>query len=227
MKTLAIIPARGNSKGIKRKNMTVVGGQPLIYWAITEAQKSRQIDDVVVSSESPEILYYAESIGARCIARPKEFSKDDVHASVPCLHVLTALYKEEFEAVIMLLPTSPLRRVKHIDESLKLFQKSGGRAVVSVTPTASLHSHRYLEPESVLRLPFDVPDLNAQRQDVKTLYRVNGSIFINTQDNLAKFRSFHLPTSVGYVMPQECSIDVNTMDDMFLVNKLLKVRDDV
>ena len=118
-RVLAIIPARGGSKGVSRKNIMVVAGKPLIAWTIEEAIKSRFIDRVVVSSDDSEIIEISRELGANVpFVRPREMAEDDTPMITPVVHLLNKL-PDNYDYSVLLQPTSPLRTVQDIDECIK------------------------------------------------------------------------------------------------------------
>ncbi len=121
-KTLAIIPARGGSKGIPKKNIKYLNGKPLIYWTISAALKSKLIDKVVVSSDSRSILKLSKKFGAETLSRPKKISGDKATTESAVKHCID-YYKNKYETLILLAPTSPLKTSKDIDNALKLFKR--------------------------------------------------------------------------------------------------------
>ncbi len=125
MKVLAVIPARGGSKGIPLKNIVPLAGKPLLSWTIEAALASRSIGLTVVSTEHPEIADYARKMGVTLINRPKEISQDDTPTAPVIFHAWEEAWRRGFEAdvVVTLQPTSPLRRTEHIDEAVELFSR--------------------------------------------------------------------------------------------------------
>ncbi|MBK1972861.1 acylneuraminate cytidylyltransferase family protein, partial [Campylobacter sp. TTU-622] len=129
-KTLALIPARAGSKGIKNKNLALLANKPLVYHTIKAAKEATCIDKIVLSSDGDEILTYARSQGIDIIKRPKELALDDTTSDKVILHALE-IYKT-YENIILLQPTSPFRTSKHIDESFYHFMQKNANALISV-----------------------------------------------------------------------------------------------
>lgn len=123
-KTLAIILARGGSKGIKNKNIIKINNKPLVYWSIKSCLASKLIDSVWVSSDSKKILKIAEKYGAKTIMRPERFSKDESSSETAWLHAVKFLQnKISFKTIVGIQPTSPIRPSKFLDEALKKYKK--------------------------------------------------------------------------------------------------------
>ena len=129
-KVLCVIPARGGSKGIPRKNIRIVGGKPLITFTVEVALKSNYIDKVVVSSEDKEILSIAGRIDATPLTRPAELSRDNTPGVEAVLHAIDQF--PGYDYVVLLQPTSPLRLVEDIDNSLALCNDNNFPCSVSV-----------------------------------------------------------------------------------------------
>ena len=123
-KVVAIILARGGSKGIPRKNVLNFVGHPLVAWSVMQAKKTKEIDEVYVSSDSDEILEIAQSYGAKVIKRPDEYAGDTAKSEEAILHALKVLGSDQ-EIIIMLEPTAPLRKPNDLGNAVKLFRKKG------------------------------------------------------------------------------------------------------
>jgi CMP-N,N'-diacetyllegionaminic acid synthase len=221
---VCVVPARGGSKGIPGKNLIDLGGKSLLAWTVEAAFASAVVDRVIVSTDSEEIAEAARAAGAEVpFVRPAELARDEVHAVHVVFHVLEwLLAKENFvpEGVMMLLPTSPLRRAEDIRGAVDLFERSGAPAVVSVVDLGKYMTNlRFLRGE---RLEMVVPEenRNAQRQGLDKLYSVNGSIFLARPAALRAAGTFHVDGALGYVMDAINSIDINAPDDLALARRL-------
>ena len=121
---IAIILARGGSKGIKMKNLTKVNGKPLIYWSIKSCLNTKKIHSTWVSSDNLRILKYSKKIGAKTILRPKKYAKDNTSSEKSWLHAVNFLKdKINFENIVGLQPTSPKRDFDDLDNAIKMFKK--------------------------------------------------------------------------------------------------------
>ena len=226
MKTLAIVPARGGSKGIIRKNLQLLAGKPLLAWTMEAIIDSALVDRVVVSTDDPEIAQAARFWGAETpFMRPTELAADHIHSVQVVLHALNWLERRENyrpDAAMMLLPTSPFRKATHIDGALTLFQEENPEAVISVCElTKPLHGIRKLRDGRLA--PIDHYDnLNLQRQDVETLYAVNGSIYISRPETLEHYQTFHSSGAIPYFMPGINSLDINSSEDMFIAEAVAR-----
>jgi len=221
---LAIIPARGGSKGIPRKNIRLLAGKPLIAYSIETALKSRYIDRIIVSTEDEEIAKIAKIYGAEVIKRPKELARDETPTIDAVKHVLEFLKKKENyipDIIILLQPTSPLRSVEDIDNAVELFLNNDCEGIISLCEAKSPPywsfriRKRYIEP--ILGWDF----LHKRRQDVPKSYAPNGAIYITTVKNLYRYNGFLSKKTMAYIMPFERSIDIDEEIDFKFAEFLL------
>jgi CMP-N-acetylneuraminic acid synthetase len=228
---LCVIPARGGSKGIPRKNLQPFLGAPLVSWTIRAALDSGRLARVVVSTDSEEIASVAREAGAEVPGlRPAELAEDHVHAFHVVEQVLAELAARDGfvpEAVMMLLPTSPLRTADDIRGAIDLFEQEAATAVISVVDLGKYMTNlRYLRGNRLVRVAPD-EDPNAQRQGLEPLYGVNGSIFLARTAELGAAGTFHLDGALGYVMPPDRSVDVNSPEDLNLALHMARAGDGV
>lgn len=219
MKYLAVIPARGGSKGIKHKNRKLLNGKPLIQYTIDAVQQS-VINDLVVSTDDINIANIAEKLGVNVVMRPKELAQDDT----PTLPVLQhALNKSgaKYDAVITLQPTSPLRTVNHINEAIQLFESNkGADSLVSVVKVP--HN---MVPESIMAIENGelvnyIESTPLRRQDKPIYYARNGAaIYITTVKQLA--HSVFGGKIIPYEMSKNDSFDIDDSEDWNLVKTLI------
>lgn len=220
-RVLAIIPARGGSKRLPRKNILELAGKPLIQWTIEAARSCSYIDSVVVSSDSPEILEHASNNGCVPLPRPIPLSMDCSSSVDVALHILET-YKG-FGVIIWLQPTSPLRTDKHIDQALELLEKNNYESVVSVCETE--HSPLWsnmLNKDNSMKNFLQGLSANVRSQDLPNYYRLNGAIYINTNDNLKKYKSFLNEKTYAYIMESLYSVDIDSKVDFLLAEVLLR-----
>lgn len=223
---VCIIPARGGSKGIPGKNLTPLNGRPLLAWTIGAALASKSVSRVIVSTDSEAIAATALECGAEVpFMRPAHLAGDDVHAVHVVLHALDWLEQQGQKptGVMMLLPTSPLRLATDIQAAVELFERKQAPAVISVIDLGKYMTNlRYLEGDALERVaPEENP--NAQRQGLRKLYSVNGSIFLAQPDRLRQAGTFHIDGALGSVMDAINSIDINAPEDLSLAKQLSEV----
>lgn len=221
-KYLAIIPARGGSKRLPRKNVLSLAGKPLIAWSIEAALASRAIDKVVVSSDDDEILSVAADYPVDLIKR-HDYLATDTATSFDAIKHAIGLYPD-YEYTVLLQPTSPLRSATHIDEAIKLLEDKQADAVISVCETEHNPLWSNTLPEDANMGAFLRDEvLNMRSQDLPAYYRLNGAIYICKTAELLKKNKFFLKENIyAYVMDQKSSVDIDTMMDFrwaeFLLN---------
>lgn len=224
-KLLAIIPARGGSKGIKNKNIIELCGKPLISYSITEALKSKYIDKVVVSTDSKDIADVSKQYGAEVpFIRPGELATDQAKSIDAIIHGIDELKRrgEEYDYVILLQPTQPLRKAKHIDESIELMIESEEESLVSVRKVID-HPLLIREIDKNGKAVNLIDEVSTQRrQDFKAYYKVNGSIYINLISTLNNDTSLN-DNRLCYIMDERYDIDIDEYFDLKIAELKMKV----
>ena len=219
---LGIIPARGGSKGIPRKNLVDLGGKPLIAWTIEAATASQTLDRLILSSEDDEIIATALEFGCEVpFVRPASLAQDETAGAEPVIHALDAL-EATYSHVVLLQPTSPFRSVEDIDSCVKDCIESGAPACVSVTEA---HAHPYLTyglDEGRVLHPLVQPRLVTRRQDLPPAYVLNGAVYVARAQWFRDTRTFLTEATLGHVMPAERSVDVDTQFDLRVARALLR-----
>jgi len=220
---IAIIPARGGSKGVPHKNIKKLGEKPLIAYSIVESLKSEYLDYVFVSTEDSEIANISKKYGAQVINRPPALAEDTSKTVDVVLHAIEYLVQEGIhpQIVILLQPTSPLRNVDDIDTAIKLFLENECDSVISVCePDHSpfwcfRFDGRYLQPL------FGQEYKNMRRQDLPKVMMPNGAIYISSPESIARFGGFHSDHMIPYCMPPERSIDIDTALDFTIAEVII------
>lgn len=221
-KILAIIPARGGSKGVPRKNIRDLAGKPLIAWTIEEAKKSRYIDRLILSSEDDEIIEVAKQYGCEVpFKRPLELAQDDTPGIEPVLHAIEQCPGHDY--VVLLQPTSPLRTAEDIDGCIEKLLNSDADFCVSVTePEKSPYWMYTLEEERMAPL-LSQEELVTRRQDLPKVYALNGAVYVGNIMEIKETKNFLTKSTLGYVMSKENSIDIDTEIDFKLCNLITSV----
>lgn len=222
-KILAIIPARGGSKGVPRKNIKILAGKPLIAWTIEEAGKSQFIDNCIVSTEDEEVKTVAEEWGGNVpFMRPPELAKDDTPGVEPVFHAIKMMLGYDY--VVLLQATSPLRTVEDIDGAIAYCLDNGSESCVSVTEAEyspywmyRMNERKQLQP--ILKIE---KEKSYQRQKLPKVYRLNGAVYVANIDFLTKAQGFIGKDSLGYVMPQKRSYDIDSGLDFKVVEGMMK-----
>jgi len=219
---VAIIPARGGSKGIPRKNIKPLGGKPLIAWTIEEAKKSRFLDRVIVSTEDNEIAKISRDYGADVIRRPIKLAKDDTPTEPVIEHVINNLKKYEGynpKIIVLLQPTSPLRKSKHIDKAFEFFMEGKYDSLLSVCPFSGFIWRKKNDTSVSVNYNYKK---RPRRQDKPLEYKENGAIYITRYKIFMEMHN-RLGGKIGlYIMPEENSIEIDTEFDFWLCEQIIK-----
>jgi CMP-N-acetylneuraminic acid synthetase len=229
-KILTIIPARGGSKGIPRKNITEVGGHPLIYYTIKSALQVSELEDIVVSTEDSEIASISQKIGAQVpFMRPKSLATDEAQSAPVVIHALKKMEEineTQYDAVLMLQPTSPLRTSKNIRDALKLFYSQKCNSVVSLVSVGGVHPFRMkrlVGKQLVNYIDQGFWDMRP-RQELPPVYIRNGSIYLINRDALIKGEQLISDKCLGMLMSDEESINIDSPIDLKLAKLILQER---
>lgn len=217
-KVLGLIPARGGSKGVPRKNVRIAAGKPLIAWTIEAARNSRYLDRVVLSSDDPEIISVAESYGCEApFVRPATLAEDGTPAMDVILNALEQLPGYDYLALLQ--PTSPLRTAEDIDAAIEQCVRQGVPVVVSVTE-AEQNPAWMFRLDGAARLEPVVPShmQTPRRQDLPPVYVLNGAVYVANVQWLVSNRTFLSEETRGYVMPASRSLDIDTERDLVIFN---------
>ena len=215
---LAIIPARDQSKRLIRKNERDLCGKPLLEWSVDAAKKSKYIDMTVVSTDDDDIFEITKNFGVDVLRRPVELASDTASSFDVVKHAL-AKY-QDYDYVILLQPTSPLRDEIHIDEAIDFLEQKNADAVISIcemdhSPLWSLKLDKSLSISKTINNDI----FNKRSQDLEKFYRLNGAIYLSKTDKLLKENSFFLKKNIfAYVMEKEASIDIDEKIDFELAS---------
>jgi CMP-N,N'-diacetyllegionaminic acid synthase len=226
---LAIIPARGGSKGIPGKNLKLLADKPLIAWTIETALAATLLDRVIVSTDSAEIMNVAVRYGAEVpFKRPEDLAQDDTPGVAPVLHAARWLeenegYRPDF--IMLLQPTSPLRISDDIDNAIDLAVKRKADAVVSVTP-AEAHPYwmKRIHDDGRMTDFIKLDQPMERRQDLPPLYVLNGALYLARYEILMERETFDTDNTFSFIMPPERSLDIDTPWDLYLADLILKDR---
>lgn len=219
---MAVIPARGGSKGLPRKNLRVVGGRPMLAWSIAAARESKYLDRTILSSDDEEIIRAAKHFGCDVpFVRPADLSRDDTPGVEPILHALRRL--PGYAYVVVLQPTSPLRTGEDIDRALDLCVQTAAPACVSVTKVDQHPEWMYrLEPGGRLQPLLGRWKTVVRRQDLAPVYSLNGAVYVARTDWLLESKTFLVDGTVAYVMPRARSVDIDTESDLQEVEAIMR-----
>lgn len=216
---LAIIPARGGSKGVPRKNIKNLGGKPLISYTIEAALQTQEIDRIIVSTDSKEIADVAIQYGAEVpFIRPYNLATDDAVACDVYLHATEYMRDKEgldIEKFMVLLPTTPFRDSTDIKNSLDLFQRTGADTLVSMKEAdVPISWYFMMNPDGkVYNAGFDSKNCLQNRQNNTKYYIPNGAIYILDYHLLKMERTYYSNNTIAYVMERLKSIDIDNIED--------------
>jgi CMP-N,N'-diacetyllegionaminic acid synthase len=226
MKILAIIPARGGSKGIKNKNIIDLNGQPLIYYTLNEAEKVDDLDRIIVSTESNVVKTVCDKIGNYVPSmRPVEFAQDHSRTIDLVEDIIMRLEKvnnETYDYICLLQPTSPLRIAKDIQECIEIIKEQGNGSVVSLAKIDEPHPYKMkiIEGGEVKPL-IQGANSSIPRQELPEVFELNGAIYLTETIGLMKNRTFFCEPCVPFIMPMERSVNINNQFDLRLAEYLL------
>ena len=221
-KVLALIPARGGSKGLPRKNILPLAGRPLLAWTVQAGLASAYVDRIIVSSEDREIIQTAEAWGAEApFVRPQELAKDETTGMEVFLHALKEA-GDGFDYLVLLQPTSPLRTGRDIDACLEKCEELNVPSCVSVCEARKSPFWMYkIDPRERLQPLINNVEFIPRRQDMPLIYSLNGAVYAARTGWLKKSGNYLAPETVGYVMPPERSVDIDSVLDLKLCEFIL------
>jgi len=225
MTVLGVIPARGGSKGIPNKNLAPLCGRPLLAYTADAAKASTKLTRTIVSTEDERVAACAKSLGLDVLMRPASLAADDTPMLPVLQHAIDAMRAAGFntDIVVLLQPTSPLRRAEHIDAAVDLLERSGAESVVSVVEVP----HQF-NPVSVMHLgdddrlqPYLGSHVITRRQDKPQLYARNGPAVLAVRADAIARGILYGTNCRGLVMAPEESLDVDTPADLGLGEYLI------
>ena len=230
-RAVAIIPARGGSKGLPGKNVRALCGKPLIAWSIEQALACPEIDAVVVSTDSEAIAAVAEAHGARVpFLRPAELATDDATSIAVIRHALDQLegLGESYEYVVLLEPTSPLRDVADIRGSLALLSThASAQSVVGVAAVEAAHPAFLFQVADggLLRPSSSVAPTGVRRQDLReTYYYLEGSVYASDIGALREHESFYHAATAPWVVQRYKALEVDELSDFITAEALMRAK---
>lgn len=225
---LAIIPARGGSKGLPGKNIRLLSGKPLIAYTIEAALKAKEITRVICSTDSPEIADVAVKFGAEVpFLRPAELASDNSLAIDTYIYTVKKITKNGsfINDFAILLPTSPLRNEMDIDNAIKIFREKNADSVISFYPAPHpFNWYCYIDDHGILQNIFSNNSLLKNRQDERQAYLPNGAIYIFNYQVLVEKRTYYTEKTFPYIMDRNRSIDIDTIDDFAYAEYLLSKK---
>ncbi len=223
MKVLGLIPARGGSKGVYKKNIRYVDGIPLIAYSIEVAKKSDCISKVVVSTDSNEIIEVSRNYGADIIRRNSEFAQD-ASTVEPVINEALEKLQENYDLLILLQPTSPIRETEDLEKVIKMFEEDSSlHTVISVVELEDTHPARmYNLGSNNKMIPLNPTDERKRRQELTPVYLRNGAIYATRVKTFLETGKLINEPKKAYVMPESKWANVDTERDLLITELLIK-----
>ncbi len=218
-RVLAVVPARGGSKGVPRKNIRPVAGKPLLAYTVEAAICASTLDRIVVSSEDREILELAADLGVEPLPRPAELATDTATGDEVLLHAIEAV--PGYDYVVLLQPTSPLRRAEDIDAAVNLCQETGAPLCVSVSIVEKSPWWMFTVGDEGRLKPLLPGPMPSRRQDSPEVLMLNGAVYVASVTWLRGLGGMDYTQAVPYCMPASRSLDVDTEDDLRRLESIL------
>ena len=217
MKILVLIPARGGSKRLHRKNIRCLGGKPLIEWSVNTAKLIPEVCDILVSTDDIEIQNIAQELGVHTPwLRPKNLSTDHSNSVDVALHALNWYESEHgtIDGLLMLQPTSPFRDVEKVKEGIKIFERQGVNSVLGVSHTHAHPGWLFKIKDNILSSFLDKHELNTRSQDLDPVYVINGSFYLISPSALRREKSFFTKQTLPLIIDSSMeSLDIDTEQD--------------
>jgi CMP-N,N'-diacetyllegionaminic acid synthase len=213
-KVLALITARGGSKGIPRKNIRLLGNKPLICWTIEAANKSKYIDRLILSSDDDEIISIARQ--SQCnvpFVRPRELALDNTPSMNVILHALDAIDSQNYDYLLLLQPTSPFRTGRHIDAMIESCVTGQSEIMVSITKLRKHPSFMYELKDGFLSTFLGTETHVTRRQDMPPAYEHNGAMYMANIDILKMRKNFNTDKTAGFIMNEIDGLDIDEEQD--------------
>lgn len=220
---LAVIPARGGSKGLPGKNVRLLGGRPLLAWTIDAARRSALVDRVILSSDDPQAIDVARAAGCEVpFVRPAALAADDTPMVEVVLHALDQV--PGYPVVVLLQPTSPLRTHADVDGALRRYARGDADTCVGVTePDKSPYWMFTLDDGGLLAPLLGERYFTLRRQELPPAYLPNGAVYVADAAWLRRQRTFVGGRTAAWVMPKERSVDIDTLRDFQLAEGLIGI----
>lgn len=230
MRVLGLVPARGGSKGVPRKNVRELGGKPLIGYTIDAAREASRIDRVLVSTEDEEIAEIASSLGAEVpFLRPGVLARDETPMLPVIVHALEQVIAEGWtpDLLCLLQPTFPFRRAEDIDGCIDRLEAQGADCVISVHRVPHQFNPHWVyfeQNDGSLRLATGEPEPIPRRQELPAAFHRSGAVYVSRRETLMDHGSLYGDRVTGYQTPSESSCNIDTLDDWALAEALLEER---
>lgn len=227
LKVLGLIPARGGSKGVPRKNIKPLCGQPLLAYTAQSALASKLLTRVILSTDDEEIASVGEQLGLEVLHRPSSLAED----TTPMMSVVADVVRrveesgEVFDAMCLLQPTNPLRRTADIDACIELLNSSEADSVVSMLPVPHQYNPKWVfwgSADGSVSLSSGDSEPVTRRQDLPAAFHRDGSVYVTRRDVLFEFGNLYGKKILRYEMDPSLSVNIDTMEDWKLAEQMLQ-----
>lgn len=215
-RVLALVTARGGSKGLPGKNLKPLAGKPLLAWSVSAGLGCPRVWRTAVSTEDPAIKAAARAAGAEVIDRPAALAGDLTTSADVVAHALESFGADRPEHFVLLQPTSPFRTARHVTECLDAYLASDAACSISVAEAAHPPQKDFTLEGGLLRPLFSEDLLNLPRQALPKVYAPNGALYVMASDLFLERRAFFVPPALPFVMSAEDSVDIDTPLDFAL-----------
>lgn len=230
MKVLGLIPARGGSKGVPRKNIRPLHGKPLLVYTIEAAKNAGRLTRIILSTEDEEIAEIGMRYGADVpFMRPAELAQDTTPTLPVIRHAVESLEAagEFYDAICLLQPTNPLRRAEDIDNCIELFEESEADSVISILPVPHEYNPKWVywkNADGKMILTTGENEPVSRRQDLPPAFHREGSVYVTRKTVLFESGNLYGTNVQGYEMEPEYSVNVDTLEDWNRVEQRLRKR---
>ncbi len=228
MNVLALIPARGGSKGVPRKNIKLLQGKPLIQYSIDACKGSKYISEIMVSTDDQEIAEVSKSLGASVPELRPAHLASDTSPTIDTVVYTLEYYQSKgnhFDAVILIQPTSPLRTSDDIDKAIEIFQSEGNDALISVIPVPHEYNPHWVFVRNDKGQPMIATgekEIITRRQNLPPAYIRNGAIYITKSEVIINQKSLYGQSLSMYEMGDDLHVNIDTLEDWMNAEKIME-----
>jgi len=228
MRNLFVITARGGSKGVKNKNIVKINNIHLLGYKAISAEKSNFCDGIIITTDSQEIADIAKTYNVDVpFLRPRYLAEDGTSSEDTLIHAVSYMenvLSQNYDIITLLQPSAPFATYEHINNALNLFIERKADAVISVKEVGSTKFTAQIEKDLSMKNHYEkIKDLSSRRrQDLNKEYRINGALYIVSKDYFMKTKSLYSEKMYAYVMPEDYSVDIDTVDDLKYAEYLVK-----
>ena len=230
MRVLGIIPARGGSKGVHRKNIRPLYGKPLLAYTAEAAQAATKLTRTILSTDDEEIADIGRSLGIDVpFMRPVELAEDATATFPVILHAVTKLesFGEHYDAICLLQPTNPLRRAEDIDNCIEMMETTGADSVISILPVPHVYNPKWVYwrlPDGEMKLSSGDTEPVTRRQDLPAAFHREGCVYVTKRSVLTVYGNLYGRNVRGYEINEANSINIDTQDDWNRAEAMIKSR---